>query len=85
MCNHNSVSIPMQYLSIPMQYPNFQDNDVINISISTPMKYTNSTNQHINDNNYVNLHDVTNLGLYNKIDTCNTEASIRVLYYCNRT
>ena len=30
------------------------------------MKYTNSTNQHINDNNYVNLHDVTNLGLYNK-------------------
>ena len=35
--------------------------------ISTPMKYTNSTDQHINDNNYVNLHNVTNLGLYNKL------------------
>ena len=31
------------------------------------MKYTNSTNQHINNNNYVNLHDVTNLGLYIKL------------------
>ena len=28
------------------------------------MKYTN---QHINDNNYVSLHDVTSLGLYNKL------------------
>ena len=37
-------------------------------SISTPTKYTNSTNQHINNNNnnYVNLHIVTNLGLCNK-------------------
>ena len=33
---------------------------------STPTKYTNSTIQHINDNNYVNLYDVTNIGLYNK-------------------
>ena len=32
------------------------------------MKYLNSTNQHINDNNnYANLHDLTNLGLYNKL------------------
>ena len=35
--------------------------------LSIPTKYTNSTNQHINDNNYINLHDVTNLGLYNKL------------------
>ena len=26
-----------------------------------------SAYQHINDNNFVNLHDVTNLGLYNKL------------------
>ena len=56
--NHNLVSIS----TLQKKYPNFQDNDVININLVYQLE------QLINDNNnYVNLHDVTNLGLYNKL------------------